>query len=72
MSLSTQLVHLSDIKKTNSELRVYSPAQRKKARKLFEQQGIVAPIILDENFRVIDGRLRFEIAQSWVGNLWTA
>ena len=63
MSLSTQLVHLSDIKKTNSELRVHSPAQRKKARRLFERQGIVNPIILDERFNIIDGRLRFEIAQ---------
>ena len=47
MSLSVEKVHLSDIKKTNTELRVHSPAQRKKARKLFERQGIVAPIILD-------------------------
>ena len=63
MSLSTQLVRLSDVKKTNSELRVHSPAQRKKARRLFERQGIVAPIILDERFNIIDGRLRFEVAQ---------
>jgi len=63
MSLSTQLVRLSDIKKTNTELRFHSPAQRKKARRLFERQGIVAPIILDERFNIIDGRLRFEIAQ---------
>ena len=63
MSLSTQLVHLSDIKKSNSELRLHSPAQRKKARRLFERQGIITPIILDERFTIIDGRLRFEIAQ---------
>ena len=63
MSLSTQLVRLSDIKKTNTELRLHPPAQRKKARRLFERQGIVAPIILDERFNIIDGRLRFEIAQ---------
>ena len=63
MSLSTQLVRLSDIKKSNSKLRLHSPAQRKKARRLFEGQGIVAPIILDERFNIIDGRLRFDIAQ---------
>ena len=63
MSLSVEKVRLSDIKKSNSELRVHSPAQRKKARRLFERQGIVAPIILDERFNIIDGRLRFEIAQ---------
>jgi DNA modification methylase len=63
MSLSVEKVRLSDVKKTNSELRVHSPAQRKKARRLFERQGIVAPIILDERFNIIDGRLRFEIAQ---------
>ena len=63
MSLSTQLVRLSDIKKSNSELRLHSSAQRKKARHLFERHGIVAPIILDERFNIIDGRLRFEIAQ---------
>ena len=63
MSLSWEKVRLSDIKQTNSELRVHSDAQRKKTRKLFERQGIVAPIILDERFNIIDGRLRFEIAQ---------
>jgi DNA modification methylase len=63
MTLSTKLVYLSDIKKTNSALRVHSPAQRKKARRLFERQGIITPIILDERFNIIDGRLRFEIAQ---------
>ena len=63
MPLSTQLVHLSDIKKSNSELRLHSPAQRKKAQRLFKRQGIVVPIILDERFNIIDGRLRFEIAQ---------
>ena len=62
MSLSTQLVRLSDIKKTNLELRVHSLAQRKKARLLFERQGILSPIILDERLNIIDGRLRFDIA----------
>ena len=63
MSLSTQLVRLSDIKKSNSELRLHSPAQRKKARHLFERQGIVAPVILDEGLNIIDGLLRVEVAQ---------
>ncbi|MDC0500141.1 ParB N-terminal domain-containing protein, partial [Paracoccaceae bacterium] len=63
MTLSTKLVYLKDIKKSNSKLRLHSPAQRKKARRLFERQGIVAPIILDERFNIIDGKLRFEIAQ---------
>ena len=63
MSLSTQLVRLSDIKKSNSELRLHPPAQRKKARHLFERHGIVAPVILDEGLNIVDGRLRFEIAQ---------
>ena len=62
MSLSSQLVRLTDIKKTNLELRVHSPTQRKKARRLFERQGILSPIILDENLNIIDGRLRFDIA----------
>ena len=63
MSLSTQLVLLTDIKKSNLKLRVHSPAQRKKARHLFERHGIVAPVILDEGLNIVDGRLRFEIAQ---------
>ena len=63
MTLSTQLVRLKDIKKTNSELRVHPPAQRKKAWRPFDRQGIITPIILDERFTIIDGRLRFEIAQ---------
>jgi len=65
MSLSVEKVRLSDIKKTNTELRLHSPAQRKKARRLFERQGIVAPIILDERFNIIDGRLRFECPSSY-------
>ena len=63
MSLSTKLVHLSDIKKTNAKLRLHSTTQRKKALRVFERQGIVAPIILDELFNILDGNLRFEIAQ---------
>ena len=63
MSLSVEKIRLSDIKKSNSELRLHSPAQRKKARRLFERQEIITPIILDERFNIIDGRLRFEIAQ---------
>ena len=62
MALSVEKVHLTDIKKSNSELRVHSLAQRKKARRLFERQGILSPIILDENLNIIDGRLRFDIA----------
>ena len=62
MSLSTQLIQLTGIRKINSELRVHSPVQRKKARRLFERQGIVTPIILDKRFNIIDGRLRFDIA----------
>ena len=62
MSLLTQLIQLTDIRKRNSELRLHSPAQRKKAQRLFERQVIVTPIILDERFNIIDGRLRFDIA----------
>ena len=63
MSLSTKLVRLSDIKKTNANLRLHSNTQRKKALRIFKRQGIVTPIILDEQLKIIDGRLRFEIAQ---------
>ena len=63
MSLSTKLVRLSDIKKTNTKLRLHSTAQHKKALRIFKRQGIVIPIILDEQLEIIDGRLRFEIAQ---------
>ena len=62
MSLSTRVVLLTDIKKSNSVVRVHSPTQRKKARRLFERQGILSPIILDENLNIIDGSLRFDIA----------
>ena len=63
MSLSTKLVRLTDIKLPNSHLRAHSAAQRKKAQRLFERQGIVAPVILDEALNIIDGRLRVEVAQ---------
>ena len=62
MALSVEKVHLTDIRKTNLEIRVHSPTQRKKARRLFERQGILSPIILDEKLNIIDGRLRFDIA----------
>ena len=63
MSLSTKLVCLSDIKKTNTKLRLHSTEQRKKALRVFGRQGILAPIILDEKLNILDGKLRFEIAQ---------
>ena len=63
MSLSTKLVRLSDIKKTNIKLRLHSTAQRKKAIRIFESQGILVPIVLDERLNILDGNLRFEIAQ---------
>ena len=63
MSLSTKLVRLSDIKKTKIKLRLHSAAQRKKALRIFESQGILAPIVLDERLNIVDGNLRFEIAQ---------
>ena len=63
MSLSTQLVCLSDIKKTKTKLRLHSPEKRKKALQIFKRQGILALIILDEQLNIIDGKLRFEIAQ---------
>ena len=63
MSLSTKLVRLSDIKKTNAKLRLHSTTQSKKALQIFKRQGIVTPIILNEQLEIIDGRLRFEIAQ---------
>jgi len=62
MALSVEKIRLTDIKKSNLELRVHSLAQRKKARLLFERQGILSPIILDERLNIIDGRLRFDIA----------
>ena len=62
MSLSTKLVCLSDIKKTNTKLRLHSTEQRKKALRVFGRQGILAPIILDEKLNILDGKLRFEIA----------
>ena len=63
MSLSTKLVRLSDIKKTNAKLRLHSTTQSKKALQIFKRQGIVTPIILDEQLNILDGNLRFEIAQ---------
>ena len=63
MSLSTKLVRLLDIKKTNTKVRLHSTAQRKKALRVFECQGILAPIVLDERLNILDGNLRFEIAQ---------
>ncbi|MDA9990931.1 DNA methyltransferase [Paracoccaceae bacterium] len=63
MSLSTKPVRLTDIKLPNSHLRAHSAAQHKKAQRLFERQGIVAPVILDETLNIIDGRLRVEVAQ---------
>ena len=62
MSLSVEKVNLSDIRKSNSEVRIHSPSQRKKTRLFFERQGILSPIILDKNLNIIDGKLRFDIA----------
>ena len=47
----------------NSTARQHNMRQRKKARALFLEHGIILPIIVDERMQIIDSILRFEIAK---------
>ena len=54
---------VGEIRLPNSTARQHNRRQRKKARLLFSEHGIVVPIIVDDSMRIIDGVLRFEIAK---------
>jgi len=60
MALKT--LSVGEVRSPNSTARQYNRHQRKKARALFSEHGIVVPIIVDERMQIIDGVLRFEIA----------
>ena len=47
----------------HARARRHSSRQRKKAKHIFANQGIVVPIIVDASHRIIDGVLRFEVTK---------
>jgi DNA modification methylase len=63
MKMVLKTLSLGELRSPNSTARQHSIKQRKKARALFSEHGIVVPIIVDERMRIIDGVLRFEIAK---------
>ena len=58
MKLTTCSLSIGELRSSNSTSRNHSQAQIKKAKHLFAEQGIVVPIVVDENHRIIDGHLR--------------
>jgi hypothetical protein len=63
MKMVLKTLSVGELRSPNSTARHHSRQQRKKARALFSEHGIVVPIIVDERMRIIDGVLRFEIAK---------
>ena len=63
MKMVLKTLSVGELRSPNSTARQHNRQQRKKARALFSEHGIVVPIIVDEHMRIIDGILRFEIAK---------
>ena len=63
MKMVLKTLSVGELRSPNSTARQHNRQQRKKARALFSEHGIVVPIIVDERMRIIDGILRFEIAK---------
>ena len=63
MKMVLKTLSVGELRLPNSTARQHNRQQRKKARALFSEHGIVVPIIVDEHMRIIDGILRFEIAK---------
>ena len=63
MKMALKTLSIGELRSPNSTARQHNKHQRRKARALFSEHGIVVPIIVDERMRIIDGVLRFEIAK---------
>jgi ParB-like chromosome segregation protein Spo0J len=63
MKMALKTLSVGELRSPNSTARQHNRQQRKKARALFSEHGIVVPIIVDERMQIIDGILRFEIAK---------
>ena len=63
MKLTTCTLSIGELRSSNSTSRNHSQAQIKKAKHLFAKQGIIIPIIVDEDYHIIDGHLRYAAAQ---------
>ena len=63
MKMVLKTLSVGELRSPNSTARQHNRHQRKKARALFSEHGIVVPIIVNEHMRIIDGVLRFEIAK---------
>ena len=63
MKMALKTLSVGELRSPNSTARQHNRQQRKKARALYSEHGIIVPIIVDERMRVIDGVLRFEIAK---------
>ena len=63
MKMVLKTLSVGELCSPNSTARQHNRQQRKKARALFSEHGIVVPIIMDERMQIIDGILRFEIAK---------
>jgi|GEM_PF-6585119 len=72
MLLTTCSLGLGELRSSNSTPRHHPPRQIQKAKHLFTEQGIVVPIVVDENHRIIDGHLRLAVAQELGGETLNA
>ena len=63
MKMVLKTLSVGELRSPNSTARQHNRQQRKKARALFSEHGIVVPIIVDERMQIIDGVLRYVIAK---------
>lgn len=63
MKVTKASLGIGDLHFSNSPARRHTKKQLRKAVKMFAEQGIISPIVVDRSYRIIDGHLRVMAAR---------
>ena len=63
MKVTKASLGIGDLHFSNSPARRHTKKQLRKAVKMFAEQGIISPIVVDRSYRIIDGHLRMMAAR---------
>ena len=63
MKVTNASLGIGDLHFSNSPARRHKKKQLRKAVKMFAEQGIISPIVVDRSYRIIDGHLRMMAAR---------
>ena len=63
MTVTKASLGIGDLHFSNSPARRHTKKQLRKAVKMFAEQGIISPIVVDRSYRIIDGHLRMMAAR---------